>query len=87
MHPAQHGVGRVAKIVTVGAAPTGRVESESNPDGTPIDAFDAIREGVLKDRSQLYQDVSVPFFGANREGSNVSQGARDDSRACGLHAG
>ena len=57
------------------------------PDGTLIEAFDAIREGVLKDRSQFYQDLSVPFFGANREGSNASQGARDDSRACGLHAG
>ncbi|WP_347978185.1 alpha/beta hydrolase [Microbacterium sp. ProA8] len=77
-YAAQHGVGRVAKIVTAGAVPPVMVKSESNPDGTPIEAFDAIREGVLKDRSQFYQDLSVPFFGANREGSKVSQGARDD---------
>jgi non-heme chloroperoxidase len=39
---------------------------------------DGIREGVLKDRSQFWKDLSGPFFGANREGSRVSQGARDD---------
>src|SRR6478735_2156631 len=65
-YAAQHGVGRVAKIVTAGAVPPVMVKSESNPDGLPIEAFDAIREGVLKDRSQFYQDLSVPFFGANR---------------------
>jgi non-heme chloroperoxidase len=54
------------------------VKSGSNPDGTPIEAFDGIRAGVLKDRSQFYQDLSAAFFGANREGSNVSKGARDD---------
>jgi non-heme chloroperoxidase len=32
---------------------------------------------VLADRSQYYRDLAFPFYGANREGSNVSQGARD----------
>ena len=32
----------------------------------------------MKDRSQFYKDLSEPFYGANREGSNVSQGAKDD---------
>jgi non-heme chloroperoxidase len=77
-YAAQHGVGRVAKVITAGAVPPVMVKSESNPEGTPIEAFDDIRAGVLKDRSQFYQDLSVPFFGANRDGSNVSQGARDD---------
>jgi len=77
-YAAQHGAGRVAKVITAGAVPPVMVRSDSNPEGTPIEAFDGIREGVLKDRSQFYQDLSVPFFGANREGSNVSQGARDD---------
>jgi non-heme chloroperoxidase len=77
-YAARHGSGRVAKVITVGAVPPVMVKSESNPDGTPIEAFDAIREGVRKDRSQFYQDLSGPFFGANREGSKVSQGARDD---------
>ena len=77
-YAAQHGAGRVAKVITAGAVPPVMVKSDANPEGTPIEAFDDIRGGVLKDRSQFYQDLSVPFFGANRDGSNVSQGARDD---------
>ena len=77
-YAAQHGAGRVSKIVTAGAVPPIMVKSESNPEGTPIEAFDGIRAGVLADRSQFYKDLSEPFFGANREGSKVSQGARDD---------
>jgi non-heme chloroperoxidase len=50
----------------------------NNPEGTPIQVFDGIRQGVLKDRSQFYKDFSGPFFGTNREGSKVSQGARDE---------
>jgi non-heme chloroperoxidase len=32
---------------------------------------------VRTDRSQFYQDLSAPFYGANRPGSTVSQGLRD----------
>lgn len=74
-YAAQYGKGRV---VTVGAVLPVMVKSESNPEGTPIEASDDIRAGVLGDRSQFYQDLAVPFFGANREGAAVSQGARDD---------
>jgi non-heme chloroperoxidase len=77
-YAAQHGVGRVAKVVTAGAVPPLMVKTDSNPEGTPIAAFDDIRAGVLKDASQFYQDLAVPFFGANRDGSAVSQGAKDD---------
>ena len=77
-YAARHGQGRVAKIITVGAVPPVMVKSDSNPEGTPIEAFDDIREGVFYDRSQFYQDLSVAFFGANRDGAKVSQGARDD---------
>jgi non-heme chloroperoxidase len=77
-YAARHGKERVAKIVTAGAVPPIMVKSDSNPEGTPIEAFDQIRDGVLKDRSQFWKDLSGPFFGANRQGSKVSQGARDD---------
>jgi non-heme chloroperoxidase len=65
-------------MVTAGAVPPIMVKSESNPEGTPIEAFDQIRQGLLKDRSQFYKDLSEPFYGANRKGSKVSQGAKDD---------
>ncbi len=77
-YAAQHGVGRVAKVVTVGAVPPLMLQTETNPEGTPIEAFDGIRAGVLGDASQFYQDLTEPFFGANRDGSKVSQGAKDD---------
>ena len=77
-YAAQHGVGRVSKVVTVGAVPPIMVKSDANPDGLPISAFDDIRAGVLNDASQFYQDLTTPFFGADRDGATVSQGARDD---------
>ena len=46
-----------------------RERVDANPQGTPIEAFDAIRAGVSGDRSQ--------FYSANRPGSTVSQGLRD----------
>lgn len=86
-YAARYGAGRVRKIVTAGGVPPIMLKSESNPEGTPLEVFDAIREGVLKDRSQYYQDLSASFFGANREGSSVSQGARDDFWRQGMTVG
>ena len=73
----RHGSGRVAKAVLVGAVPPLMLKTDANPGGTPIEAFDAIRDGLLKDRSQFYQDLSAPFYGANRTGADVSQALRD----------
>ena len=77
-YAAQHGKGRVAKVITVGAVPPQMVKTESNPDGLPIEVFDGIRAGVLEDASQFYQGLTEAFFGFNREGVAVSQGAKDD---------
>ena len=73
----RHGTGRVAKAMLVSAVPPLMLKTDANPGGTPIEAFDAIREGLLKDRSQFYQDLSAPFYGANRPGAEISQGLRD----------
>ena len=77
-YAATYGKDRVAKVITAGAVPPIMLKSDSNPEGTPIEAFDAIRQNVLKDRSQFWKDLADPFFGANRKGSTVSQGAKDD---------
>lgn len=73
----RHGSDRVAKAVLLGAIPPLMLKTEANPEGLPVDVFDEIRNGVLTDRSQYYKDLSAPFYGANREGSTVSQGTRD----------
>ena len=46
------------RSITAGAVPPVMVKSDTNPEGTPIEAFDGIRAGVLKDRSQFYQDLT-----------------------------
>jgi non-heme chloroperoxidase len=72
-----HGTSRVAKAVLIGAVPPLMLKTNVNPGGLPMEAFDQIRAGVLADRSQFFKDLSVPFYGANRQGAKVSQGLRD----------
>jgi len=73
----RHGTKRVAKAVLVDAVPPGMVKTAKNPDGIPMEEFDKLRAGVKADRSQFYKDFSIPFYGANRPGSKVSQGVLD----------
>jgi non-heme chloroperoxidase len=73
----RHGTHRVAKLVLVSAVPPLMLKTAANPEGTPIEAFDQIRAGVSADRSEFYKQLSAPFYGANRPGSAVSQGLRD----------
>jgi non-heme chloroperoxidase len=72
------GTARVAKAVLLGAIPPLMLKTEANPEGLPIEVFDGLRAGVASDRSQFYKDLSAAFYGANREGSTVSQGKRDE---------
>jgi pimeloyl-ACP methyl ester carboxylesterase len=78
----RHGSDRVAKVVLLGAIPPLMLKTPANPYGTPIEAFDAVRAGGAGDRSQFYQDLSEPFYGANRPGMQVGlKGAYDCIKA------
>ena len=83
----RHGTDRVAKAALVGAIPPLMLKTDANPGGLPIEAFDQIRAGLVSDRSQFYQDLSLPFYGANRDGSTVSQGVRDAFWLMSMQAG
>ena len=83
----RHGSNRVAKAVLIGAVPPLMLKTDANPGGLPMDVFDGIRAGVLADRSQFFKDLTMPFYGANREGSKVSQGLRDSFWMQGMMAG
>jgi non-heme chloroperoxidase len=83
----RHGTTRVAKAVLIGAVPPLMLKTAANPGGLPIEAFDAIRAGVLADRSQFFKDLTTPFYGANRLGAKVSQGLRDSFWLQGMLAG
>ena len=73
----RHGTQRIAKAVLIAAVPPLMLKTAANPGGLPMDAFDKIRAGVLADRSQFFTDLTLPFYGANRPGTKVSQGLRD----------
>ena len=63
------------------------LKTEANPGGLPIDVFDGIRKAVLADRSQFFQELAEPFYGANRFGSKVSQGLKHQFWRLGMQAG
>ncbi len=75
---AQHGRGRVAKAILISSVCPVMLKSEKNPGGTPMEVFDTIREGTANHRAQFYQDLTLPFYGFNRQGATVSQGIRDN---------
>ncbi|MFG2357467.1 alpha/beta fold hydrolase [Streptomyces sp. NPDC048521] len=75
---AQAKPGRVAKAVIANAVPPVMVKKESNPEGTPIEAFDELRAALSANRAQFYIDIPAgPFYGYNRPGAEVSQGLID----------
>ncbi|GAA4985141.1 hypothetical protein GCM10025734_08440 [Kitasatospora paranensis] len=63
------------------------LRTDANPEGLPIDVFDGIRDGVASDRSQFFRELSGPFYGANRDGSTVTQGTRDEFWLWGMSVG
>jgi non-heme chloroperoxidase len=83
----RHGTDRVAKAVLIGAIPPVMLKSETNPNGTPIEAFDQIRANVLADRSAFWKELSMPFYGYNRPGAKISEGVRESFWLQGMMAG
>jgi len=83
----RHGTDRVAKAVLISAVPPLMLKTSGNPVGLPIDVFDGLRAGLMKDRSQFYREFAVPFFGANRPGAKVSQGILDQFWAWSMQSG
>jgi non-heme chloroperoxidase len=67
----RYGTKRVAKAVLVGAVPPVLLKSARNPGGMPIEVFDQLRARVYADRSQLWKDLSGPFYGYNRQGADT----------------
>jgi non-heme chloroperoxidase len=83
----RHGTSRAAKAVLLGAVPPLMLKTDANPEGLPIDVFDGIRASTFNDRSQFFMDLTMPFYGYNREGAKVSQGVRDSFWLQGMQAG
>lgn len=73
----RHGTQRVAKAVLIGAIPPLMLKTTANPAGLPVEEFDKLRAAVVADRSRFWKDLSLPFYGYNRPGANVSEGVRE----------
>ena len=84
----RHGTRRLSKAALIAAVPPLMLKTTDNPNGLPIEKFDALRQSSLADRSQFYRDIaSGPFFGANRADAKVSQGMIDTFWHQGVMAG
>jgi non-heme chloroperoxidase len=83
----RHGTKRVAKAILVDAVTPGLLKTAKNPEGIPMEEFDKLRAGLKADRSQFWKDFSIPFYGANRPGSKVSQGVLDAFWLLSIQAG
>jgi non-heme chloroperoxidase len=75
---AKYGKGRVGKAVLISSVPPHMAQTPDNPEGVPMQVFDAIRKGTAFNRAQYYKDFSLAFYGYNRPGAEVSQGIRDN---------
>lgn len=84
----RHGSQQVAKAVLISAVPPIMLKSGKNPEGTPLEAFNDLRAKSLADRAQFSKDLAIPFYGANRPDSTVSEGLRESfwlqAMLCGL---
>jgi non-heme chloroperoxidase len=83
----RYGTDRVAKAVLISAVPPIMLQTPANPEGLPMQVFDEMRAGLMKDRSQFYEELAVKFYGANRQGSNVAQGLLDQFWLWSMQAG
>lgn len=83
----RHGNERVAKVVLVGAVPPLMLKTPDNPDGTPLEVFDGIREGTALNRSQFFKDLTIPFYGFNRDGVETNEGLRESFWLQGMAGG
>ena len=83
----RHGTARVAKVVLISAVPPHLAPTEADPEGLPPEVVDGLLAGMLSDRSQFYRDLASQFYGANRPGSDVSQGVLDQFWAWSMQSG
>src|SRR5688572_3490044 len=77
-YAAKYGKDRVAKVVLISAVTPYMIQDDRNPDGVPLAVFDDIRHNTRYNRAQFYHDLTVPFFGYNREGARVTKGIQDN---------
>lgn len=64
-YAARHSKGRVAKVVLIGAVPPLMVQTDTNPNGTPLEVFDQLRSQLAANRAQFFRETPFKFYGFN----------------------
>ena len=71
--------GRVAKAILVSSVPPLMVQTDANPDVTPLSVFDGFRSALAANRAEFYEAVaSGPFYGFNRPSNKLLQPVVDN---------
>ena len=83
----RHGTGRVARAVLMSAVPPFLLKTPDNPEALPKEAYEQLRQALLRDRAQFWRDFSVLFHGTNRPNAKVSQGVLDQFWRLSMQAG
>ena len=73
----RYGSKRVAKAALISAVPPLMLKTEKNPSGLPLSVFDGLRAAYVANRPQFYKDITLPFYGYNRPGAEISEGIRE----------
>ncbi|MDW2741647.1 alpha/beta fold hydrolase [Atlantibacter subterraneus] len=73
----RHGTTRVAKAVLIGAVTPIMINTDFNPNGVPKSVFDGIRDGVINDRAAFFKELTLAFYGYNRDGAQPSEEVRN----------
>ncbi len=73
----RHGSKRVAAAVLISAVPPLMLKTEKNPTGLPLSVFDDLRAQYAENRPQFYREITLPFYGYNRPGAQISEGIRE----------
>lgn len=60
---ARHGPGRISRVALVSSVVPYMRRDDSNPEGVPQEAFDAMTQGLLADRAHFFTHFFKDFFG------------------------
>lgn len=74
-----YGGERVSKVVLISAVVPYMLKTDSNPDGTPKEAFEKMAEKMLEDRPEFLKSFGKSFFGVGLVSHPVSDAFLDNN--------
>jgi non-heme chloroperoxidase len=82
----RYGTDRVTRMAFVSGVPPLMIRTAANPVGLPMSVFEYLRRGLIGNRAQFYWDLSIPYFGYNRNSGHIGQWFRKQFVRLGLQS-